>query len=188
MFRLFKKKIIDHPVSLLNYEGEIMNDELEILKRRGYELNENDLIRCISENKSKMLVYYAVCALKIYGTTKCIPTMKSLLSYPKLDVQVCSVLTIASILEEKGTSFYAELLDSNFRHKFWVMAVVWEIGDERAVNAVRSLGQKIVKNKVVTNTQSDILYITEYLEKFNGSNDSELISALKQRLPILQPW
>lgn len=188
MFHLFKKRIISHPASLLNYEGELMNDEEEALKKHGYDSSEKDLLRCIHENKSKMLVYYAVCALKIHGSAKCIPTMKSLLTYPKLDVQVCSVLTIASILEESGTDYYAELLESNFKHKFWVMAVIWEVGDERAIDAVRKLGQKIVKNKVVAHTQSDILYITEYLEKFKNADDSEVTSALKEKLPALQPW
>lgn len=187
MFGLNRKNIIDHPVSLIG-DKEIPESFVKSLERWGYQITEEDLLRCIRDNRYKTAVYYAVVCLRSLGTKKCVPVLKSLTEYPKEDVQVCSVLAIGAISGSGETAYLSGLLESKFRNKFYVMATIWEVGDERAVDAVVEFAQKIIKKRISVRSQSDILYVTEYLERYTRSENTNSVAPLKNMLPTLQPW
>lgn len=152
-------------------------------------MTEQDLLRCISENKSKNLVYYAVVGLRSVGTAKSVDLLKKMTAYPNADIKVCSILAIGAIAGKDETAYYAELLDSGFRDKMYVMAVIWEVGDQRALDAVIRLAQKVLSKKVKLHSRSDLLYITEYIEKYGHTEDDSLIiQQLLQLLPELRSY
>ena len=153
----------------------------QALERAGYNLNEVDLIKCIDENKSKMLVYHAVLALRNLGTSKSLSTLKRTVNYPMDDVKVCSVLAIGAIAREAETEYYASLLASpSFRHKVYAMAVIWEVGDDRAHQSVIALAKKALGHKIKLHTYCDALYIAEYLDRFKDETSKTLSANLKQ--------
>ena len=161
-------KAIELPLSLID-DTPIPGEFIKQLQRRGYKTTEEDLLRCIRENKAKTLVYYAVICLKQYGSSKSIEVLKEMTEYPKEDVKVCAVLSIGRLAGKNETPYYAELLDSKFRGKDFVMAVIWQVGDKRAYNAVLRYANKVLAGKVTLHTQSDVLYIVRYLEKHSPS-------------------
>lgn len=188
MFSFFRKKIITHPTSLIG-SAEVPNEFIAAIKRSHYDISEDGLLECISDNRSKNLVYYATIALRNYGTLKSIPILKSLIDYPKEDVKLCSVSAIGAIAGGDQTEYFAKLLDGTYKNKVWVMAIIWEVGDERALASVMRLAEKILKNQIRVNSQSDILYVIEYLEKYGDPQTVQyLVKKLKFRMPELNPW
>jgi hypothetical protein len=182
---LFKrKKRINQPISMIG-EREIPDDFRKSLSHWGYQITESDLLRCISENRYKMAVYYAVVCLSSLGSERSIPLLKTLIDYPKYDVQVCAVLAIGAIGGSKETKYFSKLLDSRFKHKLYVMSVLWEVGDESALPAVVRLGEKIKAGKIVVRSQSEVLYVTEYLKKYSDKDYKNLIGSLEEKLPKL---
>lgn len=181
-----KPKLEELQVSLIG-DRVMPNEFIASLRRRGYGMSEPDLLRCINENKSRNLVYYAVVGLRTVGTAKSLPVLKKMTDCPDADTKVCSVLAIGAIAGKDETEYYAELLDSSFRDKTYVMAVIWEAGDQRAYEAVTRLAQKVLSKKVKLHSQSDLLYITEYIKKYgHAEDDSFVIQRLLQLLPGLQ--
>lgn len=152
------------------------------LKRGGYLPNEESLLQAIKDNKSRKLVYCAVLALKKYGTQKSLRTLKDLAYYPMNDVQTTSVLTVGAIAREHETAYYAELIDSpKYKDKMFPMVVVWEVGTDEALPAVKRLAEKIIKKKVrQINKNFDPPYIINYLKKYPSDEVDKLVNDLKR--------
>lgn len=178
-------KAVELPLSLMD-DTPVPSEFVGQLKRRGYKATEEDLLRCIKENKAKTLVYYAVICLKHYGSSKSIRVLKEMTEYPKEDVKVCAVLSIGHLAGKDETPYYAELLDSKFRGKDFVMAVIWQVGDKRAYNAVLRYANKVLAGKVTLHTQSDVLYIVRYLEKYSPSDADRTV--MKKLLELIDNY
>jgi len=102
-----------------------------------------------------MEVYWAVLALRRYGTKKSIPVLKKLLYFPKQDVKACSILTIAQIAKETETEFYAEALsDPKYSEKGYALWAIFAVADNRAERAVTAYLKKNLSKK---KTQKNIL-------------------------------
>jgi hypothetical protein len=172
------------PPSMINRNGNWLDDWItRPITRAHYELTEDGVLQCIADNKNRGLVYRAVLALRALGTPKSIPVLKKMTSYQMADVKVCSVLAIGAIAGPNETDYYADLLDSAFRDKTYVMSVIWEVGDERALDAVTRLAKKVLTHKVKPGYRHELLYITEYLDRFD-TPDANALSAKLQELDV----
>ena len=113
------------------------------IRRKNFEWSEPFFLQVIGEPRNKMEVYWAVLALRRYGTKKSIPVLKKLLYFPKQDVKACSILTIAQIAKETETEFYAEALsDPKYSEKGYALWAIFAVADNRAERAVTAYLKK----------------------------------------------
>ncbi|MBL8121203.1 hypothetical protein JNM87_00445 [Candidatus Saccharibacteria bacterium] len=119
------------PPTFLDVDHDALSFIWPLLKRGGYEKNEEDLLRAISENKSKNLVLYAVWGLRICGTAKSLPLLKTLTSYPMEDVKTSLIVTIGVIGGASQSSYFTRMLDSKtYAYKMFPMIMLSEVGGE----------------------------------------------------------
>jgi hypothetical protein len=150
------------------------------LQKAGYTKNEDSLLKAIIDDKSKKIVYYAVIGLWEFGTQKCVPYLKKLSSYPYRDVQTTSVVTVGKIAQAKETKYFADLLDDpQYKDKMYPMTVLWEIGNEDALPAVKRFAQNIIDKKIKAFADTiDPRYIRDYLVRYKDPEVEALLNQL----------
>jgi ribosomal protein L7/L12 len=105
-------------------------------RRKGLRWDEDYFLDQLS-SLHKHDVYWAVIALREFGTEKSVAPLKALLYHPMQDVKATSILTIARISGGRETPFYAQaLLDPAYPMKAYAMWAIADSADERAVDAV----------------------------------------------------
>jgi len=135
-----------------------------------------------------MEVYWAILALRKYGTERSIPVLKKLLHFPKQDVKACSILTIAQIAGAAQSETYAKaLLDPKYPEKGYALWAIHAAADERAIDAVakyiKSNLSKIRRDKLSIGTYG---MGVEYLLN-NLSSSKEATELLKKLVQCKDP-
>ena len=171
--------------SYIEYKPEELEYYLKRIKRSGYSLTEDSLSQAIKENKSKSVVYYAAMLLKEYGTTKSIPLLKSLSSYPNIDVKVVALTSIGVIAGGRESEYYASLLeDSRYKIKDYAILIIAEAGNEKALPSVKRYAKKILQGRIKLNSWPPIqLPIIHYFRRVGDDEAKELANRLSE-LPI----
>lgn len=168
------------PPSLIKLDDDLIKFVWKSLESAGYDANEGSLLQAIKDNRSKKTTYYAVLALRKIGSSKSIPALKRLRSYPDEDVIAVHVLTIASIAREKETSYYVELLkDPEFKQKSYPLAALWEVGDSSGLESVVAFSKEVLSDKVDSrywDWSVDPLYLSGYIDKYSRTAEHNKIT------------
>lgn len=167
-------------IKLVEVDYEFLQFIWEPLKQAGYDSSEQELLRAIKENKTKLLVYYAVLGLRKVGTEKSVDILKRLISYPFEDVKTTSVLAIAAIAGGKETDFLTSLIDSKEYHvKSYPLAALWEVGDSRAIGSMLGVAHIAKSGNLPKGWDwDDIPYLQSYILKW--SKPSEVLKLDKE--------
>lgn len=138
---------------------------------------EQTMLDCLAQQNDKYELYWAILALRMVGTARCIEPLKQVVTYPNLDVQGLSVMTIAQFANGTENEFLAGLLlEKAFKAKWYA---VWSFNfkaDDKAVPYAITYGLKTIKS--VKNISEVGCLIVEYLARFAPENeDSKKIFA-----------
>jgi hypothetical protein len=158
-----------------------VNYDCRRIKRAGYHCSEKSLLTAIKDNKSRSVVQAAAVCLQEYGSSLSLPALKALSDYPGNDVRICALTSIGVLAGEAETPYLADLLDEpGFKVKGYVMIVLSEVGDQRALPAVKRYAKKILQGKVSLNSEPPLqLFVMQYLRRFSDSEGDELYERLK---------
>ena len=138
-------------------------------------------------SKKKYDVYYSLLALQHCGTKKAIPFLKDTVFHTVADIRAISIITIGIIGREDCTNYYVDLLNnSKYKDKDYVLWVIRDFADERAVEAVVQFIEKIKKSITPGQLGNDIvvhatLYLNKYIIKY--PNIKETLNFLISALP-----
>jgi HEAT repeat protein len=150
--------------------------------------SEDYLLSVLNEPRSKFDVYWSALGLRKVGTSRSIPVLLNLLTYPMQDVKCVAILTIAHIGGEGVTPLLAEaLLSPNYREKGYAMWAILDAADERAISAVLQYFSKN-RSKLRAGKLDTLGDGIRFLAKFMSSNAEarafvEAIPAYWNRLP-----
>jgi len=153
--------------------------------------DEQSLISLIDAGEHLKLVYYATLLLRDVGTAAAIPCLKKALAYPKQDIKIAALCTIADIAKESESDFYREkLTDGSFREKWAALYSLERYGDASAIGSVgdrlKKLLRKTHRNEWGCNTE--IVLATKYLARFSTNPDATVcLSLVSEKWETLKP-
>jgi HEAT repeat protein len=135
-------------------------------------INEATLIHIVDQAEEMTVVYFATVLLRKYGSMAAIPSLQKAMYYPKQDVKIASLYTIAHIAKEQGNKFYIfALQDKNYREKSVAICAIADYGDESAIEAVIGRVKKILAMKKrptlqIDNRGTELSIAISYLKKY----------------------
>lgn len=130
---------------------------------------EETMIHCLSQQNNKHELYWAILALRMIGTKRCIEPLKKVATYPNLDVQGLSVMTIAKFANGTENEFLAGLLlDKAFKAKWYAVYAFNFKANNHAVTHAITYGLKTIKS--AKNKPEAGSLIVEYLARFAPEN------------------
>ena len=179
----------DRMFSLDASDKEAIKDHFR--RNKAFSWSEEFFLSAINTAKSKYDVYWAVIALRDYGTRKSLPALKALSKYPMQDVKACAVLTIAQIAGAAETPYFVQVLEYPLsgRNKVYALWAIGVAGDERALESVeryvRKNKKKLQAEGMDPRAQQEVL---TFLYRVDASSLLQEFSFLIPPLNFLTPF
>lgn len=176
--------MIVQPVSMLELTIIEKEETLKELRDAGIDLTEASLLKYLkTEHRPSVSAIIALSFISATGSPESIDTLKNLVRTRKGDLQIVALLSLARIAGSSENSYYVALMSERwFRHKVYLMSILWEVGNGEGLHEVRVLAQEIISDDLKKDDWSnDMPYLIEYLRKYsNTPKDKKIIEQLEK--------
>ena len=150
----------------------------ETFQKKGVDpQDEPALIAVVDAGAQMKQVWYAAILLRDVGTPAAIPALKKAMSYPKQDVKIAALCTLADIAGESEASFYrGALTDKQYREKWAALYALARYGDCTAIPDVLERLKKLLaqKERPHWGKETEVVLAAKYLNRFAADPTARL--------------
>jgi len=105
--------------------------------RKDFEYTEAFFHHVLAAPRNRMEVYWAAVELGAVGSPASVPILRSLLTFPKVDVQIVAMCRIAHLVGRQESKLYASaLLGTWYRQKWAALNAIQTTADTASLDAV----------------------------------------------------